>query len=139
MKQVNISVPFLRFLYLYLHLFVCFRYLADQGDGSPALQTYEIPLDYSVGIQRASYIGTKKVAPKADERRVVKYSKPKKQRRKGKHDLAGDTLPITGRRDHIYSSVNDEVTNTLSEGTNVQGEVNFVWALFAVNNIQLGS
>lgn len=92
-------------------------------------------MDYSLGIQRA-YIGTKKVAPKADERReVVKYSKPKKQRKKAKQDFAGNTVPMTGRRDHIYSSVNDEVTNTLSEGTNVQREVNFVRALFAVNNM----
>lgn len=89
-------------------------------------------MDYSLGIQRP-YIGTKKVAPKADERReVAKYSKPKKPRRKAKHDFEGNTVPMTGRRDHIYSSVNDEVTNTLSEGTNVLGEVNFVWALFAV-------
>ena len=92
-------------------------------------------MDYSLGIQRA-YIGTKKVAPKADEgREVVKYSKPKKPRRKAKHDSAGNTVPMTGRTDHIYSSVNDEVTNTLSEGTNVQREVNFVWALFAANNM----
>lgn len=90
--------------------------VADQEQRSPELQTYEIPLDYSLGIQRA-YIGTKKVAPKADEgREVVKYSKPKKPRRKAKHDSAGNTVPMTGRTDHIYSSVNDEVTNTLSEG-----------------------
>ena len=95
-----------------------FAFIADQEPGTPELQIYEIPLD-SLGVQRV-YIGTKKVAPKTDERReVVKYSKTKKQRRKVKDDFQGNALPRTGRKDHIYSSVNDEVTNTLSEGTNV--------------------
>ncbi|XP_068673989.1 uncharacterized protein [Montipora foliosa] len=93
---------------------------ADQEPGTPELQIYEIPLD-SLGVQRV-YIGTKKVAPKTDERReVVKYSKTKKQRRKVKDEFQGNALPRTGRKDHIYSSVNDEVTNTLSEGDLLDG------------------
>lgn len=62
------------------------------------------------------YIGTKRIAPKTDERKeAVRFTKNKKSRKK--EGLQGNTLPRTGRRDHIYSSVNDEVSCTLSEGT----------------------
>lgn len=93
-----------------------FIFVADHEPGTPELQIYEIPLD-SLGHQRV-YIGTKRVAPKTDEREeAVKFTKTKKQRKKDKRELDDNTLPRTGRRDHIYSSVNDEVSSTLSEGT----------------------
>ena len=93
-----------------------FIFVADREPGTPELQIYEIPLD-SLGHQRV-YIGTKRVAPKTDEREeAVKFTKTKKQRKKDKRELDDNTLPRTGRRDHIYSSVNDEVSSTLSEGT----------------------
>lgn len=63
------------------------------------------------------YIGTKRIAPKTDERKeAVRFSKNKKSRKKDGLQFQGNTLPRTGRRDHIYSSVNDEVSSTLSEG-----------------------
>jgi len=97
---------------------------ADQEPGTPELQIYEIPLD-SLGHQRV-YIGTKRVAPKTDVRKelAVKSTKTKKQRKKNKHELHGNTLPRAGRRDHIYSSVNDEASNTLSEGDLREGRNN---------------
>ena len=86
---------------------------ANQEPGTPELQIYEIPLD-SLGHQRV-YIGTKRIAPKTDEcKEVVRFSRNKKSRKR--EVLQGNTLPRTGRRDHIYSSVNDEVSSTLSEG-----------------------
>lgn len=89
---------------------------ANQEPGTPELQIYEIPLD-SLGHQRV-YIGTKRVAPKTDEHKeAVRFTKNKKSRKKDAHQFQGNTLPRTGRRDHIYSSVNDEVSSTLSEGT----------------------
>ena len=100
------------FVYSFIRLFV---YLANHEPGTPELQIYEIPLD-SLGHQRV-YIGTKRVAPKTDEHKeTVKFTRTKKQRKKEKHEYQGNTLPRTGRRDHIYSSVNDEVSSTLSEG-----------------------
>lgn len=89
---------------------------ANQEPGTPELQIYEIPLD-SLGHQRV-YIGTKRVAPKTDERKeAVKFTKNKKSRKKDGLQFQGNTLPRAGRRDHIYSSVNDDVSSTLSEGT----------------------
>ena len=86
---------------------------ANQEPGTPELQIYEIPLD-SLGHQRV-YIGTKRIAPRTDEcKEVVRFSRNKKSRKR--EGLQGNTLPRTGRRDHIYSSVNDEVSSTLSEG-----------------------
>ena len=87
---------------------------ANQEPGTPELQIYEIPLD-SLGHQRV-YIGTKRVAPKNEEcKEAVRFTRNKKSRKRD--GLQGNTLPRTGRRDHIYSSVNNEVTSTLSEGT----------------------
>lgn len=71
----------------------------------------------SLGHQRV-YIGTKRVAPKTDEHKeAVRFTKNKKSKKRDGRQLQGNTLPRTGRRDHIYSSVNDEVSSTLSEGT----------------------
>lgn len=93
-----------------------FLYTANQEPGTPELQIYEIPLD-SLGHQRV-YIGTKRIAPKTDERKeAVRFSKNKKSRKKDGLQFQGNTLPRTGRRNHIYSSVNDEVNSALSEGT----------------------
>ncbi|KAL9957442.1 hypothetical protein ACROYT_G039076 [Oculina patagonica] len=92
----------------------------NQEPGTPELQIYEIPLD-SLGHQRV-YIGTKRIAPKTDERKeAVRFSKNKKSRKKDGLQFQGNTLPRTGRRDHIYSSVNDEVSSTLSEGDLFEG------------------
>ena len=96
-----------------------FIVLADQEPGTPELQIYEIPLD-SLGQQRV-YIGTKRIAPKSDDHKermqVAKFTKNRKHRRKHREDFRVNTLPATaGRRDHIYSSVNDEVNSALSEG-----------------------
>ena len=93
-----------------------FLHEANQEPGTPELQIYEIPLD-SLGHQRV-YIGTKRVAPKTDDHKeAVRFTKNKKSKKRDGRQLQGNTLPRTGRRDHIYSSVNDEVSSTLSEGT----------------------
>ena len=106
-------------IFIYLSLFFClFICVVNQEPGTPELQIYEIPLD-SLGQQRV-YIGTKRVAPKTDEHKertqVAKFTKNKKHRKKDRHEFQGNTLPRAGRRDHIYSSVNDEVNSALSEG-----------------------
>lgn len=89
-----------------------------QEPGTPELQIYEIPLD-SLGHQRV-YIGTKRIAPKTDgPKEVVRFTRNKKSRKRD--GIQGNTLPRTGRRDHIYSSVNDEVSSTLSEGDLFEG------------------
>ena len=112
-----------------LLIYTLFIFIADHEPGTPELQIYEIPLD-SLGHQRV-YIGTKRVAPKTDEREeAVKFTKTKRQRKKDKREVEDNTLPRTGRRDHIYSSVNDEVSSTLSEGT--QGNV-FASSVFVVS------
>ena len=91
-----------------------FLHEANQEPGTPELQIYEIPLD-SLGHQRV-YIGTKRVAPKTEEcKEAVRFTRNKKSRKRD--GFQGNTLPRTGRRDHIYSSVNNDVTSTLSEGT----------------------
>ena len=97
-----------------LQLFLFLRE-ANQEPGTPELQIYEIPLD-SLGHQRV-YIGTKRIAPKTDEhhKEAVRFTRKKNSRKRD--GIQGNTLPRTGRRDHIYSSVNDEVSSTLSEGT----------------------
>ena len=74
----------------------------------------------SLGQQRV-YIGTKRIAPKSDDHKeriqAAKFTKNRKHGRKHREDFWVNTLPATaGRRDHIYSSVNDEVNNALSEG-----------------------
>lgn len=90
----------------------------NQEPGTPELQIYEIPLD-SLGHQRV-YIGTKRIAPKTDgPKEVVRFTRNKKSRKRD--GIQGNTLPRTGRRDHIYSSVNDEVSSTLSEGDLFEG------------------
>ncbi|KAJ7340508.1 hypothetical protein OS493_003260 [Desmophyllum pertusum] len=53
----------------------------NQEPGTPELQIYEIPLD-SLGHQRV-YIGTKRIAPKTDERKeAVRFTKNKSQERR---------------------------------------------------------
>lgn len=73
----------------------------------------------SLGQQRV-YIGTKRVAPKSDDHKeriqAAKFTKNRKHRRKHREDFRVNTLPTASRRDHIYSSVNDEVNSALSEG-----------------------
>lgn len=91
----------------------------NQEPGTPELQIYEIPLD-SLGHQRV-YIGTKRIAPKSEEHReAVKFTKNKKSRKKDAQ-FQGNTLPRAGKRDHIYSSVNDEVSSALSDGDLFEG------------------
>lgn len=91
----------------------------NQEPGTPELQIYEIPLD-SLGHQRV-YIGTKRIAPKSDEHKeAVRFTKTKKSRKKDA-GFQGNTLPRAGRRDHIYSSVNDEVSSAFSEGDLFEG------------------
>ena len=74
------------------------------------------------------YIGTKRIAPKSDDHKeriqAAKFTKNRKQRRKHCEAFRVNTLPGTaGRRDHIYSSVNDEVNSALSEGTIISAGV----------------
>ena len=101
-------------IFLLFNSFFFKSFAANQEPGTPELQIYEIPLD-SLGHQRV-YIGTKRIAPKSEEQReAVKFTKNKKSRKKDAQ-FQGNTLPRAGKRDHIYSSVNDEVSSALSDG-----------------------